>query len=86
MSLTVTTYPKYLKVTNGLDFTKYILYAGLISVDAIGNARVQFNAHDPQFQQFVRYNLVISEIDTFDTSGNFTAESIAAAIIAKVVA
>ena len=82
---TVTTYAKYLKIVN-VDDTKYIYYAGLVSIDAVGNDHVAFNAHDPQFQQFTRATLKISEIDSFDGSGTFTADSIAAAINTKVIA
>lgn len=82
---TVTTYAKYLKIVSA-DASKYIYYAGLVSIDAIANASIAFNAHDSQFQQFTRATLNISDIDTFDGSNSFTADSIAAAINAKVIA
>lgn len=82
--LTVTTAAKYVKITDG-TVTKRILYAQI--KDITNNAtHVLFSTTDPQFVQSVGYSLAIKDIDTFDSSNQFTADSIAEAILAKVIA
>ena len=45
-----------------------------------------FNNTEPQFTTIVGYTLDTAQIDTFDGSTSFTADSIAEAILAKVIA
>jgi hypothetical protein len=84
MALTVTTEAKYLKATDGFT-TKRIIYANIFDITNT-TKEVMFNTNDPRFSQSAGYILPISDIATFDGSGSFTADSIAAAVLAKVIA
>ena len=83
MALTVTTTSKYIKATDGQN-TTYIPVAGIDRIDAVttGSPRVIFNGKDPQFQQYVTFTLYMKDIATFGGSAQFTADSIATAIVA----
>ncbi len=82
--LTVTTAAKYLKVTDGVT-SKRIVYANIFDITNT-KTKVMFNNTEPQFTTIVGYTLDTAQIDTFDGSTSFTADSIAEAILAKVIA
>lgn len=83
-TLTVTTYAKYLKVTDGVT-TKRIIYANLFDITNDSKA-VWFNTTDPHTTQIVGYALQLSDVDTFDTVSGMTTAQMADAILAKVIA
>ena len=84
MALTVTTTTKYVKITDG-HVTTYLSVSSLDRVDSVPNSsnpRVVFNGYDPQFGQSAMFILSMADVDTFNGSNQFTADTIADTIIA----
>jgi len=85
MALTITTYAKYLKLTDSLRYSKRIFYTNMFSIDVDGD-NVFFNNHDGQYPKIVLYSFSKNDVDTFDTIAGMSAEQMADAITTKIIA